>query len=186
MRRIFFFFIGFALITGSVLGGPITLSFTGLTDNTSGNNEPSIAGALATAAAAGLTLTQTGLAFNVGCGTGNTCLGADAVNVNDFAGLIRGVFAGDASYLAITFVNANAPPTVTTLFDSDNSVIAAFNNNFIYSGGSGLARRFDIQLTFDAFRTITFDLGAQTIPEPATALLIGAGLMALKLFRRRR
>ena len=165
----------------------ITYNFptSGLVNFFESNNEPTIPPVLATLSSLGLTLTTvSGLGFNVGCVP--ACLGADESATDDFAGHIHGVFSSTSSVLGITFVNSEAPPTVTNLYDSSSALIASFNDSFFYAGGSGAVSFFDVFLTFDGMNDITFDTKGTAVPEPSSfsLLLVSAfGLGTLKMRR---
>jgi hypothetical protein len=153
-----------------------TVSFTGLTDNTNGNGEVNGTEFVGQ----GLLLTLNGgLAFNVGCGTGNSCLGADAQSVNDFNGTLTGSFLGNTvGHLAIALCcEGNTGATTITLYDGANNVLASFTGTDINYTGAGVDH-FQVTFGFDAMSSLTFGDVNET-PEPGSLVLMGSGLLGL-------
>lgn len=154
-----------------------SVTFRDMVDNQVANNEAGIGPKLAVVAGLGLTITTTGT-FNVGCGTGNSCLGADAVDVDDFAGELTGVFASATPVLNVIIVNFST----TDLYDVNDNLITSFAGNFNYAGTA--VKKFVFRSRFDAIHDIEFR-DSRVVPEPATLVLAGAALGALTLLRRK-
>lgn len=155
-----------------------TISFTGLTDNSGGNGE--VNGTEFTGQGLMLNLGAGSLAFNVGCGTGNSCLGADANTVNDFNGTIIGSFQGNTvGHLAIDLCcEANTGATTITLYDASNGVLASFTGTDVNYTGAGVDH-FAVTFGFDAMYSLTYgDVQSET-PEPGSLFLLGSGLLGL-------
>lgn len=158
-----------------------TITFTDMVDNVGVGNEPGIAAKLTGAAALGLTLVTTGAEFNVGCGTGNSCLGANVVaGGNDFSGDLFGVFDTPTTVLNIGVVNASR----TSLYDVNSVLLATYQGSFNYSGAG--VKSFLFESSTDALYFVTFDdMGTGVVPEPATWVMTGLAFAALGLIRLR-
>ena len=106
------------------------------------------------------------LTFGVGT-AGNNSLTPNGFNGNVVDGLDYGLYAGDVSTQNL-----------------DNRLLATGSITFTWSGATGFSDA-------DIADEVVFGLGTQPdstgfVPEPATALLLGAGLFALGLRSRRR
>jgi hypothetical protein len=170
-----------------------TISFTGLTDAPLANGE--VTGDEFLAQGLLLELVD-GIAFNVGCGTGTACLGADLRSGEDFRGQIRGRFVVPgtfdpalASSLSISFCcsTLDPAPTVTMLFGPGGNLVASFpDGDVFYAGGEPVAY-FETRFGYDAMRSLTFTEAPNAdVPEPSSLLLLAGGLAALRAPQRRR
>lgn len=169
------------LMLASVCMFGATITFTDMVDTEGVGNEPWIAAKLANAAALGLTLTTTGAEFNVGCGTGNSCLGAnDVAGGNDFSGDLFGVFYTPTTVLNIDVVNLST----TYLYDVNNVLLTSFQGDVSYAGTG--VKSFWFESSVDALYSVTFDdMGTGVAPEPATWVMTGLAFAALGVIRLR-
>lgn len=115
-------------------------------------------------------------------------LGAGA-QIAQFLGAIGGTTQGMVTW-SLYIDDGNTLFAPTTLIGSDSAVGPAFAD--VFSGPTLVDGTFSMTLAVrivhgNAPGTITsFDFEGQLVPEPGTIMLIGAGLLAIVLIRRRR
>jgi PEP-CTERM motif len=142
----------------------------------------------------GLQLTLvSGVAFNVGCGTILSCLGADLATADDFEGSFRGsfVFPGTTTPMSVLSLDIDfccstvkPVPTVTRLFDSGGQLIGVFSDGDVAYFGQTPVAWFETRLGYDAMSTLSFERFSPPVPEP-TSLVLMLGGVGLLLARRR-
>jgi len=129
-----------------------------------------------------------GVAFNVGCGSITTCLGADSVTVDDFGGTIRGSFVApgtttpvSVSNLQIDFCCSELMPqrTSTTLFDARGNIVGQFADGDVAYFGKAPVASFITQFGYDAMSTLSYSAAGGNVPEPGSLTLLLGGLAAL-------
>jgi len=116
------------------------------------------------------------VAFNVGCGTIASCLGADQATADDFEGSFRGTFVSPGTTTPV--------PTVTRLFDSAGQLLGVFTDGDVSYFGQTPVSWFETRLGYDAMSTLSFERFSPSVPEP-TSLLLMLGGVGLLLARRR-
>ena len=133
------------------------------------------------------------VAFNVGCGTIASCLGADQATADDFEGSFRGTFVSPGTTtpmsvlsLQIDFCCSTLKPvaTVTRLFDSGGQLLGVFTDGDVSYFGQTPVAWFETRLGYDAMSTLSFERFSPSVPEP-TSLLLMLGGVGLLLARRR-
>jgi hypothetical protein len=133
------------------------------------------------------------VAFNVGCGTIASCLGADQATADDFEGSFRGTFVSPGTTtpmsvlsLQIDFCCSTLKPvaTVTRLFDSGGQLLGVFTDGDVSYFGQPPVSWFETRLGYDAMSTLSFERFSPSVPEP-TSLLLMLGGVGLLLARRR-
>ena len=184
--------LSLVLMAAALPARAVTIDFRGLTDVPGANGE--ISGGEFVGQGLKLTLVS-GVAFNVGCGTIASCLGADRAAVDDFEGTFRGTFValgtGDGVSVAglqIHFccTTLKPIPTTTRLFDANGALIGLFDDGDVsYSGGTPVAW-FETRLGYDAMSTLSYEPQREAVPEPTSLALVLGGLAALRARRTRR
>lgn len=144
--------------------------------------------------AQGLQLTLvSGVAFNVGCGTIASCLGADRATADDFEGSFRGTFVSPGTTTPMSVLSLDIDfccstlkpvPTVTRLFDSGGQLIGVFTDGDVAYFGQTPVAWFETRLGYDAMSTLGFERFSPPVPEP-TSLALMLGGVGLLLARRR-
>ena len=133
------------------------------------------------------------VAFNVGCGTIASCLGADQTTADDFEGSFRGSFVSPGTTtpisvlsLEIDFCCSTLKPvqTTTRLFDSGGQLLGVFTDGDVSYFGQTPVAWFETRLGYDAMSTLSFERFSPSVPEP-TSLLLMLGGVGLLLARRR-
>ena len=170
-----------------------TISFAGLTDAPLANGE--VTGDEFLAQGLLLELVD-GIAFNVGCGTGTACLGADQSSGEDFRGQIRGRFVVPGNLdpalaftLSISFCcsTLQPEPTITMLFGPGGNLVALFPDGDVFYGGPEPVAYFETRFGYDAMRSLSFtEVPNPDVPEPSSLLLLAGGLAALRSRQRHR
>jgi PEP-CTERM motif len=144
--------------------------------------------------AQGLQLTLvSGVAFNVGCGTIASCLGADQATADDFEGSFRGTFVSPGTTTPMSVLSLDIDfccstlkpvPTVTRLFDSGGELIGVFTDGDVAYFGHTPVAWFETRLGYDAMSTLGFERFSPPVPEP-TSLVLMLGGVGLLVARRR-
>ncbi len=142
----------------------------------------------------GLQLTlMGGVAFNVGCGTIASCLGADRETADDFEGSFRGTFVSPGTTTPMSVLSLQIDfccstlkpvPTITRLFDSGGELIGVFTDGDVSYFGQTPVAWFETRLGYDAMSTLGFERFSPPVPEP-TSLALMLGGVGLLLARRR-
>ena len=133
------------------------------------------------------------VAFNVGCGTIASCLGADQATADDFEGSFRGTFVSPGTTtpmsvlsLQIDFCCSTLKPvaTVTRLFDSAGQLLGVFTDGDVSYFGQTPVAWFETRLGYDAMSTLSFERFSPSVPEPTSLLLMLGGVGVLLAGRR--
>jgi hypothetical protein len=134
-----------------------------------------------------------GVAFNVGCGTIASCLGADEATADDFEGSFRGTFVSPGTTTPMSVLSLQIDfccstlkpvPTTTRLFDSGGELIGVFTDGDVAYFGRTPVAWFETRLGYDAMSSLSFERFSPPVPEP-TSLVLMLGGVGLLLARRR-
>jgi len=134
-----------------------------------------------------------GVAFNVGCGTIASCLGADEATADDFEGSFRGTFVSPGTTTPMSVLSLEIDfccstlkpvPTITRLFDSGGQLIGVFSDGDVAYFGQTPVAWFETRLGYDAMSSLSFERSSPPVPEP-TSLVLMLGGVGLLLARRR-
>jgi PEP-CTERM motif len=133
------------------------------------------------------------VAFNVGCGTIASCLGADRETADDFEGSFRGTFVSPGTTTPMSVLSLEIDfccstlkpvPTITRLFDSGGQLIGVFTDGDVAYFGRTPVAWFETRLGYDAMSSLSFERFSPAVPEPASLVLMLGGV-GLLLARRR-